>query len=171
MHGRGTYLITRRNSSRDIRDFIFKFLFLYLAAIRPKWMGGVMNSNKLKAYQDTRLLTTQPGTLARIALEECLKATRTAIAELKAGHILQRSRAVTRAINLLTAFAAMLSDSAGPEVCLNLRRVCDYCQRRLMEAHAKQSESMMAEVVGLLQPVTEAWRTVERRSPAELVQT
>jgi flagellin-specific chaperone FliS len=40
-----------------------------------------------------------------------------------------------------------------------------------MEAHAKQSESMMAEVVGLLQPVTEAWRTVERRSPAELVQT
>jgi len=128
-----------------------------------------MKSNKLVAYQETRLLTAPPGTLARIALEESLKATRSAVAELHGGNVPQRSRAITKAINLLTEFATMLNDRAAPEVALNLRRLCDYAQRRLMEAHFKRSEAMMTEVIGLLQPIAEAWTTVERRSAAALL--
>lgn len=125
-----------------------------------------MKSNHLQAYQATRVLTSAPGTMARIALEESLKSARCAIAELKGGRPVERSRAVTKAINLLTEFTAMLNDRSAPEVCLNLRRVCDYAQRRLMEAHFKRSESMMAEVIRLLQPIADAWTTVERRSAA-----
>jgi len=125
-----------------------------------------MNPRKFQAYQDTRMLTAQPGTLARIALEESLKATRTAIVELNTGNANRRSRAITRAMNLLTEFVAMLNDRSAPELCLNLRRVCDYAQRRLMEAHFKRSEAMMTEVIRLLQPIAEAWATVERRSAA-----
>jgi flagellar protein FliS len=125
-----------------------------------------MIKNKFAAYQETQLISAPPGTMARMALEGSLKAARTASIELKAGRILERSRAITQAINLLTEFVAMLDDRHEPEVCLNLRRVCDYAQRRLMEAHAKKSESMIDEVVGLLQPILEAWKTVERRSAA-----
>lgn len=129
-----------------------------------------MNPRKFQAYQETRLLTAQPGTLARIALEESLKATRCAIVELNSGNAVQRSRSITRAMNLLTEFAAMLNDRAAPEVCLNLRRLCDYAQRRLMEAHVKRSEPMMNEVIRLLKPIAEAWASVERRSSAVPVQ-
>jgi flagellar protein FliS len=125
-----------------------------------------MRQNRFLAYQETRLLTAPPGTLARIALEESLKATRGAVAELRAGNPAQRSRAITKAINLLTEFTAMLNDRAAPEVCSNLRRVCDYAQRRLMEAHVKRSETMLTEVIRLLQPIAEAWTVVERRSAA-----
>ena len=125
-----------------------------------------MSPNKFQAYQETRLITAAPGTLARIALEESLKATRCAIKELNSGNAVQRSRAITRAMNLLTEFVAMLNDRAAPEVCVNLRRVCDYAQRRLMEAHSKRSEPMMTEVIRLLQPIAQAWATVERRSAA-----
>ena len=129
-----------------------------------------MNPKKFLAYQETQLLTAQPGTLARIALEESLKAMRRAIVELQAGNIAQRSCAVTKAVNLLTEFAAMLNDGVTPDVCLNLRRICDYAQRRLMEAHFKRSESMITEVIQLVRPIVEAWTTVERRSAAVAVQ-
>ena len=129
-----------------------------------------MNPNKFVAYQETRLLNAQPGTQARIALEESLQATRRAIVELKAGNAAQRSRAITRAMNLLTEFAAMLNDRAAPDVCLNLRRLTDYAHHRLLEAHSKRSEAMMTEVIRLLQPIVEAWATVERRSAAALAQ-
>jgi flagellar protein FliS len=125
-----------------------------------------MKQSKFLAYQETRLLTAPAGTLARIALEESLKATRGAVGELRAGNTAQRSRAITKAINLLTEFVGMLNDRAAPEVCSNLRRLCDYAQRRLMEAHFKRSETMMTEVIRLLQPIAEAWLAVERRSAA-----
>jgi flagellar biosynthetic protein FliS len=125
-----------------------------------------MRTNPLLAYQETRLLTAQPCTLARIALEESIKEVRNAVAELRAGNVIQRSRSITKSINLLTEFVGRLDDRSAPEVCLNLKRVCDYAQRRLMEAHFKRSEAMMTEVIGLLHPIAEAWATVERRSLA-----
>ena len=129
-----------------------------------------MTNTKFVAYQQTRLLTGQPGTLARIALEEAIAATRRAVAELRAGNVMQRSNAITKAISLLTEFVARLNDRAAPELCLNLRRVCDYAQRRLMEAHFRRSEVMMTEVVQLLRPIAEAWAAVERRTATAAIE-
>lgn len=116
------------------------------------------------SYQETRLLTAAPGVLAGIALAESVQATRSALTWLKAGEIGQRSRAITKAMNLLAEFVATLNDSASPELCANLRRLCDYAHQRLMQAHVHQSAKMLQEVIDLIQPIAEAWMTVERRS-------
>ena len=125
-----------------------------------------MRTEKFMSYQETRLLTAPPAALAGIVLEEAVKSTRAALGWLKAGDIPQRSRAVTRAMNLLGEFAASLNDSAAPDLCTNLRRLCDYAHQRLMQAHVHQSSKMLQEVIDLIQPVAEAWATVERRSAA-----
>jgi flagellar protein FliS len=118
------------------------------------------------SYQETRLLTAAPAALAGIALEESVKSTRAALAWLKAGDIAQRSRAITKAMNLLAEFVATLNDSASPELCTNLRRLCDYAHHRLMQSHVHQSAEMLQEVIDLIQPIAEAWTTMERRSSA-----
>lgn len=122
-----------------------------------------MEKNKFFSYQETRLLGAPPSTLARVALEEAVKAAHEAISALNAGDVVRRSRAITKSMNLLTEFMTMLNDEAEPELCLNLRRICDYAHRRLMEAHVNQSEPMLREIVSLIQPIAEAWATVERR--------
>lgn len=122
-----------------------------------------MQANKFFSYQETRLLTAPPSTLARVALEEAVKAANAAISCLKSGDVPQRSRAITKSMNLLTEFMAMLNDEADPELCLNLKRTCDYAHRRLLSAHVSQSEPMLREVISLIQPIAEAWATVERR--------
>ena len=123
-----------------------------------------MKADKFMSYQATRLLTAAPATLAGIVLEESVKSTRAALAWLKAGDIAQRSRAITKAMNLLSQFVAALNDSASLELCANLRRLCDYAHQRLLQAHVHQSAKMLQEVIDLIQPISEAWTTVERRS-------
>ena len=118
------------------------------------------------SYQKTRLLTATPATLARIALEEAVRSARQALASLNAGEIAQRSSAITKAMNLLSEFVASLNDAAAPELCVNLRRLCDYAHRRLMQAHVHQSAKMLQEVIDLIQPIAEAWATGEQRSTA-----
>lgn len=116
------------------------------------------------SYQQTRLLTATPATLAGIALEESVKSTRAALAWLNAGEITERSSAITKAMNLLAEFVAALNDSQSPELCANLRRLCDYAHQRLTQAHVHQSAKMLQEVIDLIQPISEAWATVEHRS-------
>ena len=123
-----------------------------------------MQTNKLFSYQETRLMSAPPSTLARVALEEAVKAAHAAISDLKAGDPARRSRAITKSMNLLTEFMAMLNDEAEPELCFNLKRTCDYAHRRLLQAHVNQSEPMLREVISLIQPIAEAWATVERRT-------
>lgn len=49
---------------------------------------------------------------------------------------------------------------------LMARRLCDYAHQRLLQAHVHQSAKMLQEVIDLIQPISEAWATVERRSAA-----
>lgn len=123
-----------------------------------------MRQDKLMSYQETRLLTAPPAMLAGIVLEESVKSIRAALGWLKAGDIPERSRAITKAMSLLAEFVTSLNDSASPELCTNLRRLCDYAHQRLMQAHVHQSAKMLQEVIDVIQPIAEAWVTVERRS-------
>jgi flagellar protein FliS len=123
-----------------------------------------VRQDKLMSYQETRLLTAPPAMLAGIVLEESVKSIRAALGWLKAGDIPERSRAITKAMSLLAEFVTSLNDSASPELCTNLRRLCDYAHQRLMQAHVHQSAKMLQEVIDVIQPIAEAWVTVERRS-------
>ncbi len=116
------------------------------------------------SYQETRLLTASPSTLAGIALAEAVKSMRAALGWLNAGEIVQRTAAITKAMNLLSHFVGSLNDETSPELCLNLRRLCGYAHQRLQQAHVHQSAQMLQEVIDLIQPIAEAWATVESRS-------
>lgn len=122
-----------------------------------------MQKNRTVSYRENQIQAASPSTLARIALEESIKSIRTAIEQTKTQGHQARGESLSRAMNLLSEFAAILNESADPELVRNLKELTGYCHNQLLKAHIEQSEPLMAGVIQVLQPIVEAWITVERR--------
>ena len=61
-----------------------------------------------------------------------------------------------------------LDHERGGELSQRLAQLYDYMQRRLLEANAKQIDEPMAEVLGLLSTLGEAWDGIqEQAKPTE----
>jgi flagellar biosynthetic protein FliS len=122
-----------------------------------------MRPSRLNHYQETKLTTATPAVLARMALEECVRSARRAIEFQRQSAVLERGRAISKAMNLLNEFSAVLNEEANPELVANLRRIAAFAHERLFQAHVEQSESRIEEAIAVIEPVAEAWATVERR--------
>jgi len=67
---------------------------------------------------------------------------------------------VNKAFEVLVELMNSLNMEQGGEIAANYARLYDYCQRRLLEGHAQQSEPALAEVQSLLEELREAWQAV-----------
>ncbi len=122
-----------------------------------------MRRNTLDSYRENRILTANPVALGRILLEETLLVARTARQHLKPEDNFERGRLVSKGMNILTEFMLLIGGEEIPELALRLKQVCDYAHFRMMSAHTHASEEEFNEVIRLLQPILEAWTTVENR--------
>src|SRR5579875_1573426 len=96
-----------------------------------------------------------------IALYEgAIESTRQANQYFHSGDVWARSRAVSKAHKILTELLISVDLDKGGAVSQNLRKLYIYMQRRLLEAHAKQSPEAFAEVERLLSSLLDAWRVV-----------
>lgn len=84
--------------------------------------------------------------LARLALESGDQ-------EVKARHL-------SKAVRLIDEGLKASLDEAGGEVTGNLRTVYSYSVRCLTEANLKNDLAKVAEVIGLISPIAEAWKQI-----------
>jgi flagellar protein FliS len=84
--------------------------------------------------------------LARLALESGDQ-------EVKARHL-------SKAVRLIDEGLKASLDEAGGEVTGNLRTVYSYSVRCLTEANLKNDVAKVAEVIGLISPIAEAWKQI-----------
>ena len=84
--------------------------------------------------------------LARLALESGDQ-------EVKARHL-------SKAVRLINEGLKASLDEAGGEVTGNLRTVYSYSVRCLTEANLKNDLAKVAEVIGLISPIAEAWKQI-----------
>jgi flagellar biosynthetic protein FliS len=126
-----------------------------------------MRRNSLDSYRENRILTANAVTLGHILLEETLRATRAAQAHLAPEEAFDRGRDASKAMNILTEFMLLLESDECPELAAGLKRVCEYAHYRLMSAHMQGASEGFQEVIRLLQPILEAWTTVEKREAQE----
>jgi flagellar protein FliS len=72
-----------------------------------------------------------------------------------------KGKAIGRSVRLIEeGLKAGLNDAQGGELALNLRGLYDYCIVRLSEANLKSDEASVDEVIGLLQPLAQAWTQI-----------
>lgn len=132
-------------------------------------------SDRYQAYVQNSVLGSNPVELITALYEGAIEATQQAERCLEAGDIWGRSKAISKAANILTELLVSLNDEKGGKLSLNLKRLYAYMHTRLIEAHAKQSAEPLREVARLLNKLLDAWRVVaaktaeaDRQAAAEL---
>jgi flagellar protein FliS len=104
-----------------------------------------------------RVAAASPVELTRMLFEGAVQAVQEAVTAHRAGDILARGNAVTRAVEILGELRFSLRRDVAPQYCDTLSGLYGYLQNRLIQAHAEKSESMLQEVVRLIQTLLEGW--------------
>jgi len=95
--------------------------------------------------------------LTRMLYEGAAQSVQEALAAHRAGDILGRGNAVTKAVEILGELRFSLRREVAPQYCDTLSGLYGYLQNRLIQAHAEKSESILREVLQLIQTLLEGW--------------
>jgi flagellar secretion chaperone FliS len=121
-----------------------------------------MWKNGHDTYLESRILAADPIELVNLLYQGCRQAVRDAREHLAAGRIGERSRAITKACEILVELAGALDHSQAGEISQRLAQLYDYMQRRLLDANMRQADEPLAEVLALLTTLGEAWEGLSR---------
>jgi flagellar protein FliS len=110
-----------------------------------------------KEYLASRVSAATPMELTRMLYEGALQSVQEAATAHRAGDILARGNAVTKAVQILGELRFSLRREVNPQYCDTLGGLYGYLQRRLIQAHAEKSESMLREVQALIQTLLDGW--------------
>ena len=119
-----------------------------------------MPSNAHTAYLESSILMAEPVELVRILYRAALDAVGDAEAHLAAGEIEGRSKAISKAADILCELCLALNYETDPAFAGNLAELYDYMRRRLLAANLEQSRTPLAEVAGLLGTMLQAWEKI-----------
>src|ERR1700735_656117 len=108
-------------------------------------------------YIASRVAAATPVELTRMLFEAAVQAVEEGVAAHRAGDILARGNAVTKAVQILGELRFSLRRDVAPQYCDTLSGLYGYLQNRLIQAHAEKSESMLQEVLQLIQTLLDGW--------------
>ena len=114
------------------------------------------------AYLESRILTADPIELVNLLYQACTQAVREARRQLAEGRIAERSREINKACEIVIELATSLDHERGGDISQRLALLYDYMQRRLLEANMQQSDPPLADVLGLLCTLSEAWTGIRK---------
>jgi len=124
-----------------------------------------------KEYISSRVSAATPMELTRMLYEGAIQSVQEAIAAHRLGDMIGRGNAVTKAVEILGELRFSLRREVNPQYCDTLAGLYGYLQRRLIQAHAEKSESMLREVQALIQTLLDGWlgaiENVEGKQNAE----
>lgn len=123
------------------------------------------------AYLEDKVLSADPVELVCMLYQGAIDAVDDARRYLAAGEIAARSRAISKACDLVLELSGSLDIPLGGDLSRRLAELYDYLLRRLMEANLKASDAMLAEARGLLETLAEGWRGVSPLGRCELPET
>jgi flagellar protein FliS len=122
------------------------------------------------AYLESRILSADPVELVSLLYQACTSHVRDARHHLAEGDILARSQSITRASEILLELSSSLDHQRGGEISQRLASLYDYMVNRLFEANLRQSDGPLAETLGLLATLSEAWEGVGKSLQSEPAQ-
>jgi len=116
-----------------------------------------MRVNGYKAYLDDEVREATPLKLILLLYQGALDSIASARRFLRAKDIRARSRAIVKALTIVTELSLSLDHEAGGGLSKNLANIYAYIQKLLIRANAEQSEPPLVEAERLLATLLEAW--------------
>jgi flagellar secretion chaperone FliS len=117
-----------------------------------------MRTNRYQNYNEEEILTAGPIRLIQLLYRGALDSITSARRYLKLGDIRARSRAISRAMTIVTELSLSLDHTAGGELSKNLAELYAYTQTLLIQANVKQSEPPLEEAERLLSTLLDGWQ-------------
>jgi flagellar secretion chaperone FliS len=125
---------------------------------------SLTNNNPYQAYAEGNLLSGHPLLLVVALYEGAFDSARSARLCLASEDIWGRTKAINKAISILTELMASLNAEKGGEIANNLKQLYSYMQRRLLEAHMKKTAEPIREVEALLENLLDGWRQAANKA-------
>lgn len=113
-----------------------------------------------QTYLTETILSAEPLELIRLLYAGATESVEQARAHLANHNIRGRSAAISKAVAILSSLAWSLDHGNAPALSGRLAALYDYMQRRLLEANIKQLDAPLAEVLGILHTVADAWKKI-----------
>ena len=123
------------------------------------------NSN-LTTYLQQKTLSASPLELVAMLYSKAIDELAEARRQLAARNILLRSKAISKACEIIGELDGSLDMESGGEMAPRLRGLYRYCLVRLLDANRYQSDEPLAEVLGLITTLSEGWQTIAKSEPA-----
>jgi len=117
-----------------------------------------MPTNRYPNYIDEEILTANPIRLVQMLYRGALDSITSARRYLKLGDIRARSRAISKALTIVTELSLSLNHSVGGDLSKNLAELYAHTEMLLIQANVKQSDPPLAEAERLLSTLLEAWQ-------------
>jgi flagellar protein FliS len=110
---------------------------------------------------DTGVSSAGPHRLVEMLFEEFLASCARARGAIASGDVQEKGRAIGRAARIVEeGLRAGLNLDAGGQLAHDLRDLYRYVTLRLTHANLKSDDDAVAECIGLLQPLHDAWRAI-----------
>ncbi len=126
----------------------------------------MMFSNPYEAYQLGSVISQNPIQLITALYEGGISSVQEAKRCFEMGDVMGRSKAVTKAVNILAELEFSLKPEQAEEVTGNLKRLYAYMRQRLMDAHMNKVAEPFEEAEGLLRTLVEGWYAVDQQQRA-----
>jgi flagellar protein FliS len=114
----------------------------------------------MNPYYEQMVMAASPVGLIRLLYGHAIRCVRDAREHLRERRIRERSESIGKAWAVLLELAGSLDRSAHPELADRLGALYGYIQLRLLDANLKQSDEPLAEALGLLMTLSEAWSSL-----------
>lgn len=116
-----------------------------------------MWNNAHDTYLEERVLSADPIGLVRLLYQAATGAIRDARSYLAEGDIAGRSRSIDKACAIVGELVSSLDRERGGEIAKGLAPLYDYILARLWEGNSQQLDEPLAEALGLMTTLSEAW--------------
>jgi flagellar protein FliS len=117
-------------------------------------------NSSLASYLEQKTLSASPLELVAMVYAKAISDVREARRQLAARNIELRSKAISKACDAIGELEGSLDMKAGGDLSLRLSGLYRYCLVRLLDANLHQTDEPLAEVLGLMVTLSEAWQTI-----------
>jgi flagellar protein FliS len=125
-----------------------------------------MRNNGHQNYFVNEVLAASPLKLIQMLYGAALDSIAAARRHVRKNDIRARTRAINKAIGIVTELSQCLNHEPGGALSRNLAGLYAYVLRLIIEANTKQIETPLAEAEGLLSTLAEAWNACTPAVPA-----
>jgi len=121
------------------------------------------NSN-LTNYLQQKTISATPLELVAMLYAKAVAEVREARKQLAARNIELRSKAISKACDVISELDGSLNMEAGGDFAQRLRALYRYCLVRLLDANLQQADGPLVEVLGLLATLSEGWEAIAQNA-------